>query len=280
MGDHVECDFKIWGMITAEVMDITLQTLKGDLNCIEANIDSYADLTAIIPGVLGGDMPPSFKDYLIENKVNFSWAWAAGDGFGTGIVLHDAHLGCTYTQDTIEGDIAIRALDLGDPESVKLTIQAQQLLHLSDVVPRVVIASSHDHIQTLARNPAIASYYARTHASPERMPRNPDLDAANKCLFERYEDIIFEQMERGEDALKHDKRLSLNNLQWMCLQGQISADTLPADKLSRWIGFVQGCLSMRSVFKADEERDFSRPIFHKVYANAGIPIPEKKEKEK
>ena len=87
-------------------------------------------------------------------------------------------------------------------------------------------------------------------------------------------------MERGEDALKHDKRLSLNNLQWMCLQGQISADTLPADKLSRWIGFVQGCLSMRSVFKADEERDFSRPIFHKVYANAGIPIPEKKEKEK
>lgn len=45
------------------------------------------------------------------------------------------------------------------------------------------------------------------------------------------------------------------------------------DKLNRWLGFIQGVLFMDGLIDIDEERDFTRPLFHAYYANNGIPIP-------
>ncbi len=48
----------------------------------------------------------------------------------------------------------------------------------------------------------------------------------------------------------------------------------PVDKLNRWLGFVQGCLFMEGKIDIFEEREFTRPLFHKYYEENGIEIPE------
>ena len=45
------------------------------------------------------------------------------------------------------------------------------------------------------------------------------------------------------------------------------------DKLSRWLGFVQGYIIFTNQSTIDIERGFSRPLFHKAYENENIKIP-------
>lgn len=58
---------------------------------------------------------------------------------------------------------------------------------------------------------------------------------------------------------------------------RIITEDLPEDKISRWIGFIQGVMSVKGYISVNEERDFSRPLFHSVYHNSCIPIPEIKD---
>jgi len=53
----------------------------------------------------------------------------------------------------------------------------------------------------------------------------------------------------------------------------IRRDDLPADKLRGWLGFIQGVLVAQGHLDMDEERDRTRPIFHKAYAEEGMPVP-------
>jgi hypothetical protein len=47
----------------------------------------------------------------------------------------------------------------------------------------------------------------------------------------------------------------------------------PIDKTNRWIGFIQGILFVEGVLNIDEERDFTRPLFHAYYESVGIEKP-------
>jgi len=47
----------------------------------------------------------------------------------------------------------------------------------------------------------------------------------------------------------------------------------PEDKLNRWIGFIQGVLFTEDLISIEEERNFSRPLFHEHYRRIGIKIP-------
>lgn len=100
-------------------------------------------------------------------------------------------------------------------------------------------------------------------------------------LFSRYSDLLYTQRDIIEEfgRVEEPSRLSLHNLIWMCQEGQIGLLTgsMPIDKASRWLGFVQGCLTMRGLIDVDEERTFSRPLFHAAYAAEGISIPETRE---
>jgi len=50
--------------------------------------------------------------------------------------------------------------------------------------------------------------------------------------------------------------------------------TWPADKTGRWVGYVQCLLiEVEKVTTIDTERDFTRPLFHKLYAEMKIDIP-------
>lgn len=70
---------------------------------------------------------------------------------------------------------------------------------------------------------------------------------------------------------------SPDHLKWMLDRCLVEIETMPVDKISRWIGFVQGCLATSlHGFSIEEERDRTRPLFHAAYKAMGIPIPETK----
>jgi len=47
----------------------------------------------------------------------------------------------------------------------------------------------------------------------------------------------------------------------------------PIDKLSRWLGFIQSEVIQLGLTTVDNERDYSRPLFHKAYKHGGYRIP-------
>lgn len=101
------------------------------------------------------------------------------------------------------------------------------------------------------------------------------LQEANQELFQRYKVIIGAYTAtRAPDSLAEDPRLSLSNLLWMCDTGIAQGDSLPIDKISRWLGFIQGCLAMRGLILVDEEREVSRPLFHAAYRAQTGAVPE------
>lgn len=44
------------------------------------------------------------------------------------------------------------------------------------------------------------------------------------------------------------------------------------DKLSRWVGYVQGVLIERKILTVQQERDISRPIYQPIYKDMGYDI--------
>ena len=45
------------------------------------------------------------------------------------------------------------------------------------------------------------------------------------------------------------------------------------DKVSRWLGFVQGIMYSQGLLHIEEERDYSRPLFHEAYKEMGLEPP-------
>lgn len=95
------------------------------------------------------------------------------------------------------------------------------------------------------------------------------------ALAERYLEIIERQ---PPHTGAQDSRLNHENLAWICREMIKDGHALPLDKISRWLGFVQGCLAMQGLIQVDEERDVSRPLFHAAYRETGILPPKPREK--
>jgi hypothetical protein len=64
-----------------------------------------------------------------------------------------------------------------------------------------------------------------------------------------------------------------DNLKLLAEEGIKNIMKYPLDKLSRWLGFIQGYIIFSGQSTVEIERDFSRPIFHKAYEADGINIP-------
>lgn len=82
---------------------------------------------------------------------------------------------------------------------------------------------------------------------------------ATKIHFVRYSYEFQKYLTESEIALCHEAINSINSY--------------PIDKLSRWLGFIQGILIERKATTIDAERDFSRGYFHEAYLKDGIEIP-------
>lgn len=93
--------------------------------------------------------------------------------------------------------------------------------------------------------------------------------AASLELVRRYDGVLRSVKPSGKAVAGCD----VEHLQWMCRTMQDEGRTWPVDKLSRWLGFVQGVLVMQGVITVDEEREFSRPLFHAAYQADGRALP-------
>lgn len=65
---------------------------------------------------------------------------------------------------------------------------------------------------------------------------------------------------------------SFGNLRWM-VDRCLSDETMPLDKINRWVGFIQGVLAVQGLLSVAAERDRTRPIFHAAYQEMGIVPP-------
>ena len=77
-----------------------------------------------------------------------------------------------------------------------------------------------------------------------------------------------------DDPFAHMKRFAHPNLLWMCDRIEENADTWPADKTGRWLGFIQATLGLQQLADMDEEREVSRPLYHAFYEKQGLTVPE------
>lgn len=78
-------------------------------------------------------------------------------------------------------------------------------------------------------------------------------------LFIRYEakaELHREQMHASIGAELTQRTLDL------CRHAIGGMDRLSEDKANRWLGFVQGVMIASRVLNIEEEREFTRPLFH------------------
>lgn len=75
------------------------------------------------------------------------------------------------------------------------------------------------------------------------------------------------------DPYSDMERFSHKNLMWMCERIEENADIWPADKVGRWLGFVQATLGLQGAADMDHERDVSRPLYHAFYEKQGLDVP-------
>lgn len=98
---------------------------------------------------------------------------------------------------------------------------------------------------------------------------SPTVLSASLALFARYAGVLAAAKPVKEAAAGTD----VPHLRWMCETAQADGHTWPEDKLSRWLGFVQGVMTARGLLTVAEEREFSRPLFHAAYQAAGSACP-------
>lgn len=106
-----------------------------------------------------------------------------------------------------------------------------------------------------------------------RLRRAGTVRGATETLFLRYSRIIAQALDSGVPIQPLPDKTGLDNLSWMCRTALAGIDTYPVDKLSRWLGFIQGVLAMRGLVTVDGERDASRGLFHSAYRADGTPVP-------
>ena len=95
------------------------------------------------------------------------------------------------------------------------------------------------------------------------------------ALFQRYVDRIDAL---PPERMDHDGPKSFAHLRWMCVTSIEQIDDHPMDKLHRWLGFVQAGLFWKDALDVEEERNFSRPLFHEAYEEMGLRAPATRER--
>ena len=89
----------------------------------------------------------------------------------------------------------------------------------------------------------------------------PDWPSLLTHLFERYGRVG--QDRHAEVAQKLGVELA-DRVVNLCAHARQNIGALSEDKANRWLGFVQGILIAAGVLGVDEERDYTRPLFHAI----------------
>lgn len=87
-------------------------------------------------------------------------------------------------------------------------------------------------------------------------------------LFHRYRlKLVWDSTTLAHKPLKCDT----TDLIKLCEEAEANCEKYPFDKMCRWLGFVQGVMASHSMINVNEERDYTRPLFHKLYGTDDVP---------
>ena len=94
---------------------------------------------------------------------------------------------------------------------------------------------------------------------------------ATRRAFERCERLA---VDSGEASSEVDGDMALSRAVALARVGIEEWDSLPIDKLSRWLGYVQAVLVANGLTTVDRERDATRPLFREAYVLDGLRAPD------
>jgi len=92
---------------------------------------------------------------------------------------------------------------------------------------------------------------------------------ANSIISKRYISILENKINYN---YKYEKSSPIHLIK-MCNKIIEVSEKWPDDKSSRWLGYIQGVMTVNGFINVDDEREYSRNIFHKVYYDNGIELP-------
>lgn len=87
---------------------------------------------------------------------------------------------------------------------------------------------------------------------------------ALKVLFERYLNILINNKDKFK-TLNLPEKCNFDSLNRLLNESINNLEDYPKDKMHRWLGFIQGVLSVIGLIDVDEEREFSRPLLHSYH---------------
>lgn len=100
---------------------------------------------------------------------------------------------------------------------------------------------------------------------------------ASRQIFENYLEILKDQF-----VIEDKKHTQERILQLIAMCQTVVNHTSPydsgvsamtEDKVSRWLGYVQGIMTVYGWITVAQERETTRPLFHQAYADLGIEKP-------
>ena len=106
------------------------------------------------------------------------------------------------------------------------------------------------------------------------------ISQVSRLLFERYLIILNDKF--VNDLLSIRQEEAIIELKGICdtaissiseYDNSQKDNQMTEDKISRWLGYLQGIMVYNGWISVLEERNFSRPLFHKAYEEQGIDKP-------
>ena len=100
---------------------------------------------------------------------------------------------------------------------------------------------------------------------------------ASRTIFKNYLEKLQKLFSTEKDYLKQKRLLQLISMCQTVINHTSQYDngenTMSEDKLSRWLGYVQGIMTVYGWITVEEERENTRPLFHKAYEDLGLLKP-------
>lgn len=87
-----------------------------------------------------------------------------------------------------------------------------------------------------------------------------NINEANNLVIDHLKKVVIDSNYNNPHISKMLDALSIEVFHWS------------SDKTSRWIGFIQGVLYTDGIINLDEERNFTRPIYHTVHKNPTVKL--------
>ena len=103
------------------------------------------------------------------------------------------------------------------------------------------------------------------------LPKNQSTDGYGP-LKDAYDEIFrrYNGLAQNNADIPSDQQYKIQSMGIYC----ISHHEMPIDKISRWLGFIQGILYAHNLLDINEERDITRPLIHAAYKEMQKEIPQ------